>query len=225
MIRVVTLAVLLAAPAVAAERTFPVGTFDRIAVGGSQEVTVTTGHAPTVRASGETEALDRLDIRVEGGVLKIGSKHDAMWSWRNHGPVRVAVTVPMVRGVDLAGSGSVAVDKVKTPDFDGQLSGSGRLAVAAFDADRVQLGVSGSGTATLAGRCGSLKANLAGSGDLKLGGLRCDTISASTAGSGSIEAQATKTAALSTMGSGDINLTGGARCTVSTAGSGRVNCG
>ncbi|MBV8972072.1 MAG: DUF2807 domain-containing protein [Sphingomonadaceae bacterium] len=224
MIRAVLAAALLAAPAAAADRGFPVGAFDRISVAGSQEVTVATGHAPSVRASGDSEALDRLDIRVEGGVLKIGSKHDAGWSWRNHGPVHVAVTVPMVRGVDLAGSGSVTIDRVKTQDFDGELSGSGRLSVAAFDADRVQLGVSGSGSATLAGRCGSMKANLQGSGDLKLADLRCETISANTAGSGSIAAQATRTAALSTAGSGDIHLTGGARCTVSTAGSGRVNC-
>ncbi len=218
--------VLLAAtPALAAERGFPVGSFDRIAVGGSQEVTVATGRAASVHASGDAEALDRLDIRVEGGVLKIGTKHDSMWSWRDHGPVRIAVTVPMVHAVDLAGSGTVAVDRVKAPEFDAQLSGSGRLNVASLEADRVGIDSSGSGTMTIAGRCGAAKARLAGSGELRLGGLRCETLNASTAGSGSIEAQATRTAALSTAGSGDINLTGGARCTVSTAGSGRVNCG
>ncbi len=225
MIRVAAAAILIAAsPALAADRNFPVGGFDRIAVGGSQAVTVTTGRAASVHAVGDADALDRLDIRVEGGMLTIGTKHDSMWSWRDHGPIRIAVTVPMVRGVDLAGSGSVVVDRVKAPAFDGQLSGSGRLSVAALEAGRVELASSGSGTVTLAGRCGAARAKLAGSGELKLAGLRCETMSASTAGSGSIEAQATRTATLSTAGSGDITLTGGARCAVSTAGSGRINC-
>lgn len=148
-----------------------------------------------------------------------------MWSgWRDHGRVHIAVTVPMLRAVDLAGSGGVAVDRVKVRDFDGSIGGSGRLTVAALDSDTAAFKVAGSGDMTVSGRCGSAKASIAGSGDLKLAGLKCATLSGKIAGSGRIDTFATQTANLSIMGSGDINLTGGARCTVSSSGSGKAHC-
>jgi len=217
--------VLAATPIAAAERTFPVTAFDRVAVEGSPEVTVTTGHNENVRVSGDPAAIDRLDIRVENNVLKIGRKHDALsWTWSDHGRVRIAVAAPMVRGVDVAGSSAVTVDRVKGREFAANIAGSGSLTVAALDADRTSFDVSGSGTVAAAGRCNIGSAKIAGSGEMKLAGLRCATLSASIAGSGSIAAFASQTATLATMGSGDITLTGGARCTVSTAGSGRAKC-
>jgi hypothetical protein len=232
MIRLPTLSLLAtaalltaAAPAFADERDFPVGGFDRLAAGGSANITVTTGARASVRATGEAAALDHLDIRVEGDTLKVGTKRDSLWSgWRNHGRVQIAVTVPMIRAVDLAGSGTVTVDRIKVRDFDASIGGSGRLNVAMLDSDMAKFDVAGSGDMTIAGRCGSAKASIAGSGDLKLSGLKCATFSASVAGSGRIDAYASQTATLSTMGSGDINLTGGARCSVSTAGSGKARC-
>jgi hypothetical protein len=67
----VALAALAAAPAAAAERTYSVTDFDRIQVEGPFEVVLATGLSSKVRASGSTEALDRLSIGVEGGTLRI----------------------------------------------------------------------------------------------------------------------------------------------------------
>ncbi len=221
---IVVAAILIAAPAVAAERTFPVGSFTGLAVAGSPEVTVTTGHAPGVHASGSDAALDRLEIRVEDGTLKIGTKRGLDWSWHDHGRVTIAVTVPMLDAVDVAGSAAVAVDRIKAPRFGANISGSGSVRVAALDADVAGFNVSGSGTATAAGRCGTGAAKISGSGELRLAALKCTTLSGSIAGSGSIDAFATQTATLATMGSGNITVAGGARCTVSSAGSGKAKC-
>lgn len=223
MIRLLV-AALLATPALAAERSFPVGGFDRLDLAGSPDVTVTTGRAASVRASGSDGALDRLDIRVEGNTLRIGTKRGMDWSWRDLGRVTIAVTVPMLRAVDVAGSGAVVVDRVKVADFAAAMSGSGSVRVGSLDARKTSFATAGSGTMTASGTCGSGAAKIAGSGDLKLAGLKCETLSASIAGSGSIDAYATRSATLATMGSGDINVSGGARCTVSTAGSGKARC-
>ncbi len=224
MLRLIAAAALIATPALAAERNFPVGDFHGLALAGSPDVTVTTGKAASVRASGSDAALDRLEVVVENGTLKIGTKRGLDWSWRDHGRVTIAVTVPMLRAVDVAGSGDVVVDRVKVRDFAAALSGSGSIRVAALDADAASFATSGSGSMEAVGRCGGGSAKIAGSGDLKLSGLKCATLSASVAGSGTINAYATQTANLATMGSGDIYLTGGARCTVSTAGSGKARC-
>ncbi len=228
MIRFVAAAVLAAAaaaaPVAAADRNFPVTDFSGIDLGGSPDVTVVTGRTASVRASGSTEALDRLEIGVAGGTLKIGTKHGLDWSWRDHGRVTIAVTVPMLRAVDVSGSGDVVVDRVKSHDFTAAIAGSGSLRVVALDADMTNFSIAGSGSVTAAGRCSAGSAKIRGSGDLRLSGLKCTTLSASIAGSGSIDAYATQTATLATMGSGDIRVAGGARCTVSTAGSGKAVC-
>ena len=91
-------------------------------------------------------------------------------------------------------------------------------------ASLVSLAIAGSGDISATGRCGAGTAKIAGSGDMKLDGLKCATLSASIAGSGNIRVVATQTANLSMIGSGDITLTGGARCTVSSAGSGKARC-
>ena len=225
MIRLIAAAVLFTAvPALAAERGFQVGDFHGLSLAGSPDVTVTTGHAPSVHATGSDVALDRLDIGVEGGTLKIGTKRGLDWSWKDHGRVTIVITVPMLREVAIAGSGDVTVDTVKVRDFAGTVAGSGSLHLPALDADHASFEVTGSGTIAATGRCGSGTAKITGSGDLKLAALKCATLSANVTGSGSIDAFATQTAAVATMGSGDINITGGARCTVSSAGSGKAKC-
>ena len=229
MIRNLTLALVVAATAatgaLAAEQSFPVGGFDHIALGGSPDVGVTTGSAVSVRATGDQRALDRLDIRVEGGVLRIGKKRGGNWSWGNYGPVRIAVTVPMIRGVEIGGSGSVAVDRIKVPAFAASIGGSGSMKIGALDVHDASFSVAGSGNVTAAGRCDTAKIDIAGSGRLGLAGLKCQTLSASIAGSGNIDATAVQTASVSVMGSGDARIGGGARCSVSKHGSGTVTCG
>lgn len=227
MIRLAALAAAasIATPAIAGEMSFPVGSFDRVSLGGSPQVTVSTGKTVSVRASGEQKALDRLDIRVEGGVLRIGSKRGKWnWSWGDVGRVRIAVTVPMVRGVDLGGSGSVTVDRVRVPAFDAAVGGSGAIRIAALDTDRASFEVGGSGSIAAAGRCGDAQTSIGGSGSLKLAGLKCATLTASIGGSGDIDAFASRIAKVSVAGSGDARIAGGAKCSVAKAGSGSVTC-
>jgi len=222
---VATAAAILATPSLAAELIVPVGSFDRITLGGSPEVSVTTGRAVSVRATGEQRALDRLDIRVEGSVLKIGSKRgNYSWNWKSAGPIRIEVTVPMVRGVDVSGSGSISVDRVKVPSFGAAVGGSGSVRVASLDADRTSFSVGGSGSIDAAGRCSDNEASIGGSGSLRLGGLKCTTLTASIGGSGDVVAFATRTAKISIAGSGDVRVAGGAKCSVSKVGSGSATC-
>ena len=230
MIRIaatVLFAAALSTAASAAEKSFPVGGFDRIALGGSPEVTVSTGRAVSVRATGDQRTLDRLDIHVEDGALSIGSKRGSSWSWTggNYGKVRIAVTVPMIRGVDIGGSGSVAVDRIKVRSFAAAIGGSGSMQIAALETGDAKFSVGGSGSIAAAGRCDSADINVGGSGRVSLAGLKCTTLAASIAGSGGVDANASRTAAVSLSGSGDVRIGGGARCTVSKHGSGTVSCG
>jgi putative autotransporter adhesin-like protein len=209
-----------------AQRDFPVaGAFDRIALAGSSDVIVTVGGAASVRAEGDAETLDRLEIVNEGGQLRIGMRPDSgnWFRWRHH-RVTVHVTVPALAGATIAGSGDMRIDRVEGARFAAAVTGSGDLSVGAAAVGDANFSVTGSGDIVAAGRAERASAAVVGSGDLRLRGLEAADATISVAGSGNIDIRATRSAAIELRGSGDINVAGPARCTISKSGSGEVRC-
>lgn len=208
-------------------RDFPVGAFDRISLTGSSNVVVTVGGAPSVRAEGDTALIEKLEIKVENGVLRIGYKK-GNWSfgWRkDHGPVTVHVSTAALRGAEVAGSGDIKIDKVEGDDFTGEIAGSGEIQLASLRARKASFAIAGSGGVTASGTAETAEFDIAGSGDVRAGGLQVRSAKVSIAGSGNVETKATESANVDIMGSGDVIVTGGAKCSVNKMGSGDVRCG
>jgi hypothetical protein len=208
-----------------ATRSFPATGFDKVVASGSEDITITTGKAASVVASGPDARLDKLDIRVDGTTLKIDHKSGASWSWGKGDEVRIAITMPALLGVHGSGSGDITADSGSGPAFEGSVSGSGDLNVTRINSPSVTLRTSGTGDITAAGQCTSGKFSVSGTGDMALAGLACTTVDVSISGSGDVAARASGTANVRISGSGDVNITGGARCTSHTSGSGDVTCG
>jgi hypothetical protein len=209
------------------ERSYQVGNFDRIELAGAYDLTVHTGPNIAVRARGGEKVLEHLVVEVRDGVLTIHpeKRNGFHWNWSSNGKVTIDVTVPSLRGTELAGAGDVHIDQVKGDQFDAGIAGSGDLKIDRVEVGALNLGIAGAGNATFAaGNVKSAKYEIAGSGGVDAKGVAAETASISIAGSGSIEANATKTADVNIMGSGDVDLKGGAKCTVSKAGAGDVRC-
>jgi Putative auto-transporter adhesin, head GIN domain len=214
-----------AAGAAAAERRFPVMGFDKVSASGSEDVTIITGKAASVVATGPQERLDNLDIRVDGGTLRIDHKKNSGWNWGSGDQVQIAITMPALHGLHASGSGDIMADTGSGPAFEGSLSGSGNLKLGRVDSPEVTFRTSGSGDIMAAGRCTNAKVSISGSGDMMLAGLACSNVDISISGSGDVAAHATGNANIRISGSGDVKITGGARCTSRTSGSGDVTCG
>ena len=207
------------------ERNYQVGSFDRIELAGAYDTNVRTGSAPSVRAQGNQKAIDNLEVAVKDGVLVVRHKKKMSWGWHHDGKVTLTVTVPSLRGAELAGSGDINIDRVAGDSFNGTIAGSGNLKVDHIEVAKLKLEIAGSGNATAgSGRARSADYAIAGSGGIDAKGIAVDTASVSIAGSGDIDAQASNTASVSIMGSGNVELSGGAKCTVSKAGSGSARC-
>jgi hypothetical protein len=209
------------------ERNYGVGNFDRIDLAGAYDVTVRTGAAPGVKARGDEKMIERLVVEVRDGVLRIHPKKESGFRWgrSHHGKLTVSVTVPSLRGAQLAGAGDVRIDEVKGAQFDGGIAGAGDLVIDRIDVGALKLGIAGAGSAkAVSGRAKSAAYDIAGSGDIDAKGITTETASVSIAGAGSVEAHAANTASVSIMGAGDVDVTGGAKCTVSKAGAGNVRC-
>jgi hypothetical protein len=211
-----------------ASKVFAVGGFDRISLGGRYDAVVTVGGAPSVRAEGDQAAIDRLEVTVENGQLRIETRESGGWSWGFGGRHRRAtlfVTVPALAGASIGGSGDMRIDKVAGRAFDGAIGGSGDMRIGALQVDEANLSVSGSGDLAASGKVGRVAIKVAGSGDVTASGLEAATASVSVLGSGDVAARATQSADITVMGSGDVNLTGNAKCTINKMGSGDVHCG
>jgi hypothetical protein len=209
------------------QRDFQVGTFQKIEVAGPFDVTVTTGGKPAVRASGDSSLIDKMEVVVEGGVLKIRpEKRDTIFGWGSdsHHPATVAVSVPMLSAAAIAGSGGIAIDKVSGDSFKGEVSGSGDLRLATVNSATVALSIAGSGDVSAAGKAKTVTYEIAGSGGIDAKGLVAESAKVSIAGSGSVTANATGSASVEILGSGDVDMTGGAKCTIEKHGSGDVTC-
>lgn len=210
----------------AGQRDFEVGAFDRVALAGSHDVVITVGGTPSVRAEGNAEALERLEIVAEDGQLRIGSREGNGWNWfgGHHGGVTVHVTVPALTGASIGGSGDMRIDRVEGERFTASVAGSGDMQVANIRAGEATFSVTGSGAIRAAGTAQRARSSVTGSGDLDLSGLETADASVTLTGSGDVSVRATRTAAIELRGSGDVSVAGPARCSVSKSGSGDVRC-
>jgi hypothetical protein len=213
-----------AAPVLAAERSFPVGPFQIVSASGAEDITIATGKAVSVVATGADRDLDRLDIRVEDNTLKIGHKKGNWSNWSNDS-VTIRVTMPALHGLRMSGSGNITADGGSGPAFAISSSGSGDARVDRIDSPAVRIATSGSGDVTASGKCTTLDIGVSGSSNITAGALQCTNAEVKISGSGDVKIHATGNADIRISGSGDVIVVGGARCQSRTSGSGDVTCG
>ena len=208
------------------QRSYQLSGFDAVGSAGSQDVIVTVGGQHSVRAEGDAEVLDRLDIRVEGGTLKIGHKKSKGWlNWeRSRGTSRIFVTMPAIRSAAVAGSGDMKVDRAQGEAFEASVAGSGNIDVGQVQVGEAKFEIAGSGNIRAAGTAQKASVAIAGSGNVETGGVQAKTASVSIAGSGDVSVHASDTADISIAGSGNVDVGGTARCTINKRGSGDVRC-
>lgn len=207
-------------------RNFSVGAFDRIEVSGPYDVQISTGGEPSVSASGPESLVQRMDVQVQDGRLLIRPrKNENRIQWGNRGHVEVQVTVPLLRGADITGSGDIRIDKVRAQSFEAGIRGSGDLSIDAFEGKAFAASIAGSGGIRAAsGTAEQVELKIGGSGSIDTQGVTANNAAATISGSGNIAATATDTAAVRIFGSGDVEIKGGAKCTVENKGAGNFRC-
>jgi len=215
---------LAASPAVAAERNFSVTSFERIRVDGPFKVTLTTGVAPFAKASGSSAALDRVSVDVQGSTLVV---RPSASSWGGYpgqsvGPAEIIVGTHDLSQVWLNGAGTLQIDRVRGLSFGVDLQGAGSVAIGNADVDQLKVGISGTGSATLAGRAAKLTAIIRGVSSLDATNLQVKDASIGAEGPSQIKANVGGTLKVDARGTAAIDVAGGPSCTVTAQGSATV---
>ncbi len=222
------LALLLATPAIGAERRYSVTDFERIEVDGPYVVRLTTGRPSSAVANGPQAGIDRLSVEVSGQTLRI-RRDRTNWSGTSsgaqQGAVEIEVSTRRLRSARLIGPGRLEVDRVAGLRADLSVEGSGELRAPAVQTDSLFLRLLGSGRLHVGGRTGTLNVAFEGSGDVEAGGLVAQDAIVATSSFGSVALNAARTARITANGRGEVTVAGRAACTLRGPSADQVRCG
>jgi len=217
---------LFAAPASAADRRYSVTDFDRVIVEGPYVVRLVTGRASSATASGRTEALDRLGIDVQGQTLRIRRNRSA-WGGApgaDAGVVTIELTTRSVRSARLIGPARLELVGARGLNLELSVEGSGSIAAAGLDVERLSLALLGSGRLRVAGETRALNGNFQGTGDVEATGLAARNATIASTTYGSVALTVNGPATIAANGLGDILIGGRPVCTIRGPGAAQVVC-
>jgi hypothetical protein len=145
---------------------------------------VRVGGDRSVVVEADDNLIPLVHTEVRDAVLEIGTHG----SFQTAGETRVLVTVPVLGGVRLTGSGAMDIEGIRAITFDVLLSGSGAL--------------------TVSGSTRELTATVSGAGNALLDALEAENVTALVSGTGKLEVRAAKSLDASVTGTGVISYSG-----------------
>jgi hypothetical protein len=188
--------------------------FNVVNIAGPYDVYIKQGPTESVKVEAPSNMMSRILTEVNGGVLKIYSRHENWnfgFSWGNHPKIRVYVTIKDVTGINISGSGdAIFREGVKANSLKLRISGSGDM-TGQVAVKTLECSISGSGDMKLSGRADNSMVSVVGSGDFTGKNLATVISTVRVSGSGDAEINASERVDAAVNGSGDIHYTGAAK--------------
>jgi hypothetical protein len=201
--------------------------FNAINLAGPFDVYITQGSTESVKVEAPADVMDRILTEVNGGILKIYTKHE-YFHWGdllgNHKKILVYVTIKDVKSINISGSGDASFkDGIKANSLRLSISGSGDM-TGKVDVKALESSISGSGDMKLSGSAENSTVKVVGSGDFTARNLLTVNSSVRVSGSGDAEINASEKVDAAVNGSGDVHYTGAAKnINSSKSGSGDIS--
>ncbi|AKQ65781.1 hypothetical protein A176_002693 [Myxococcus hansupus] len=172
------------------------------------EVDPAQPHRVIVEGDSNLVALMRTDVHSRGR-LRVQFLSEDVGQWESKNPLRVRVTVPMLRGIERSGGGNVDLrGTIAAPSFQLITSGGGRVRAEGLSVERMTLETSGGAETTLSGHVAALDSEMSGGGKLYGSGLRVNDARLESSGGGSTELQVVDTLRVEASGGANITIFG-----------------
>jgi phage shock protein PspC (stress-responsive transcriptional regulator) len=163
--------------------------FDRVDVAGPFEVNVEQGDRYEVSIESDDEDDDKIDVDVEGDRLSIRYRNaDFGENFESRNRIRVSVTMPTLRSLNLAGATEASVRGFNNlNELDVNLVGAVEADLE-LEAERLDIDLTGASVLTLRGRANRLEADVNSASRLNAFDLKTEeaVVSASSAGEASV---------------------------------------
>ena len=200
------------------------GPFDSVVLDGSGQVRLVQGDRDEVFVAGDANAQEAVDIRLNGGRIKI----DLPGSWKfwnnGSGGAQVEVRVRHLNKLTLSGANDVvAPGPINGDHLTISMAGSG---VAHFDQLQVadlNFEISGAGEGQLAGKVDHLRLSVSGKGKLGAEQLRAGSADVSISGVGNASLWTTNALRVQISGAGHVEYWGQPEVKKSISGFGSVD--
>jgi hypothetical protein len=208
------------------KETRSVSTFTEISFRIPGKLLLTQGNVQKVEIEGTSEALKKIETKVEDGRLSIRrEERDSDWDFNNE-KFTVYITVKDIEAVTVSGSGSlIGQNKITTEHLNLKVSGSGSLQMDVNASGNIDADVSGSGNLDLKASCKDYSSTVSGSGKIGVAAIASGKSEFNISGYGTIKATGSaKDTQVIISGSGDL-LAGDfevGACSVRISGSGEV---
>ncbi|MEH3046059.1 GIN domain-containing protein [Sphingomonas adhaesiva] len=216
---------LLPASAQAADRTWSIGSVERLRVEAPVTVRVVTSGGNGVTAHGDdARALAALDISASAGTLVI-RRPGGRLAAPDTTHIVVTVRTPRLEGAALYAAAPVTVAGMKGERVAVSVTGGGTLTVQNIAATALVATLAGDGTMTLAGRSGDTRLIANGSGTIDAAALMADRLDVQALDKVAIAAAARDDARVNAIGEVVVTVSGRAPCAVRKLGPATVTCG
>jgi hypothetical protein len=209
-----------AAPA-PSQRNYSVTSFDRIRIDGPYQVRLRTNVSPFARATGSPASLDGLSVAVEGRTLIVRADSGSWggYAGEGRGPVTIELGTHDLGTAWINGSGALTIDRVKGLSFDLNIQGAGVAKIDHAEVDQMKVGISGTGSARLAGSAKKLTAIIRGTSAFEGDALTANDAVIGAEGPVVIRATVTNSAKVDALGVASVTLGGNPACTTRAHGS------
>lgn len=199
-------------------QNYGVESFNEVSVHGDAEVYVYRDTFTEVRVEAQRNVLEALNVRVYNGELSIGEDN----CFRNSKTIKVYITTPNLKTVDLSGSGTLkTMDQFEASVFRADISGSGEMELEVIT-DNFVGELSGSGKLSLSGIGTEQHYDISGSGDVHAFGFTGKSADIEISGSGNCEVNVSDRLHVDISGSGNVYYKGRPSITTDISGSGNI---
>lgn len=226
LLLIVTIVALSATTLVSAQNAYTetrnVRDFDEVSFSLAGDIYINFGSDYKVVLEGDKDFLAKIETKVTGGNLEI--KHEK-WLNSYNQKVVVRITMPLLKGLALSGSGKVFInDPLKTPSFEVAISGSGKILAKDVEISSFECAISGSGDIEIegSGTINDAELSISGSGNLSAPSTKIARFEVSVSGSGKCDCYVTEKIEGSIAGSGSIYYSGNPKIDAHVSGSGRI---
>lgn len=196
--------------------------FSGVSLAFSASVFISQEETQSVEIEADESVMDIILTEVRGQTLVLRTRNGF---WGRTGQVKVRITVPDIRELQVSGSGDILTQTpVSTDEIAMTVSGSGSIEIDDLQSPRITSKITGSGDIRISGHptAGEMETIITGSGSCNAEDLEVSKADIKITGSGSTRVNVSEELITRITGSGSVLYRGNPIINASSTGSGRT---
>ncbi len=188
-------------------KTFPVPSFSSIKFDAVAKVIYTQSNKVSLRAEGDKEMVNNLDISVKKNVLKID--HKRRFNSKNKKSLTIYISSPTIEAIDVEGVGNWNLEgKIKADNLKIKFEGVGNFEALNLESQTIKADYKGVGNLTLGGSTEFIEIESEGVGSVNTQKLIAKNAVVRSSGVGSVKCYASDSIDLNNNGVGSLTYYG-----------------